>query len=118
MCDDDDALLFSRLVATAFLSRTLSLMVYPFVVGVGVAAAAMAARGALHVVEVAKTNPELQRQMMAAAAGFRGMSNAIPSLSAIFSRGAAGFDATMSRREAAQILGIRCAARSRSKSMP
>ena len=82
-------------------------MVYPLVVGVGVAAAAMAARGALHVAEVARTNPELQRQLGAAAAGFRGMGNAIPSLASIFSRGATGFEATMSRREAAQILGVR-----------
>ena len=47
--------------------------------------------------------------MNAAAAGFRGMGNAFPSwaqLMAMSGKGA-GFESTMSRREAAAILGIR-----------
>ena len=83
-------------------------MVYPFLVGLGVAAAAMTARGALEAAKHIRHSPELMRQVNAAAAGFRGMSNAFPSLSQLMNAGkGAGFEATMSRREAAQILGIR-----------
>ena len=82
---------------------------YPLLVGIGVAAVAMGARGVLEVAKHAKSNPELLRQMNAAAAGFRGMGNAFPSwaqLMAMSGKGA-GFESTMSRREAAAILGIR-----------
>ena len=81
---------------------------YPLLVGIGVAAVAMGARGALEAAKVVRANPELSRQAMAAAAGFRGMANAFPTLSQMMAAGrGAGFEATMSRREAAQILGIR-----------
>ena len=84
-------------------------MVYPFLVGLGVAGAAMAARAALQGVQHVKSNPELMRQAVAIGAGFRAMPNVFPQLSQfIRSRGGAGgFEATMSRREAAQILGVR-----------
>ena len=84
-------------------------MVYPFLVGLGVAGAAMAARAALQGVQHVKSNTELMRQAVAIGAGFRAMPNAFPQLSQfIRSRGGAGgFEATMSRREAASILGIR-----------
>ena len=83
-------------------------MVYPLLVGIGVAAVAMTARAGLEAAKHVKHSPELSRQAYAAAAGFRGMANAFPSLSQMMagSKGA-GFDATMSRREAAAILGIR-----------
>lgn len=81
---------------------------YPFFVGVGVAAAAMTARAALHAAEHVKSNPELKRQMAAAGAGFRGMANAMPSLRDMLkSNASGGFEATMSRSEAASILGVR-----------
>ena len=81
---------------------------YPFLVGLGVAAVAMTARAGIETFKHAKGNPELLRQMNAAAAGFRGMQNAFPSLSQLFSSSkGGGFEATMSRREAAAILGIR-----------
>ena len=84
------------------------LAMYPLLVGVGVAAAAMTARGALEAAKVVRQNPELLRQANAAAAGFRGMANAFPTLSQLMSAGkGAGFEATMSRREAASILGVR-----------
>ena len=59
-------------------------MVYPFFVGLGVAAVAMTARAGLEAAKHAKGNPELMR------AGRPG-----------------GFEATMSRSEAAKILGVR-----------
>ena len=84
------------------------LAMYPLLVGVGVAAAAMTARRALEAAKVVRQNPELLRQANAAAAGFRGMANAFPTLSQLMSAGkGAGFEATMSRREAASILGVR-----------
>ena len=83
-------------------------MVYPFIAGVGVAAVALAARAGLQAVEAAKANPEVMRQMGAAAAGFRGMSNAFPTLQELMRAGRpGGFEATMSRSEAAKILGVR-----------
>lgn len=83
-------------------------MVYPLLVGLGVAAAAMTAKAGLNAAKNMKGNPELMRQANAAAAGFRGMANAFPSLSQLMSAGkGSGFDATMSRREAAAILGVR-----------
>lgn len=88
-------------------------MATPFLIGCGVAAAAYAARGALVVAESAKTNPELMRQLGATAAGFRGMGNAfkMPTfMSQMMGRSTdGGFEAAMSRREASQILGVRCA---------
>ena len=86
-------------------------MATPFLIGCGVAATAYAARGLLVVAESAKANPEVMRQMGAAAAGFRGMGNAfkLPSFlqQMMSSSTDGGFQATMSRREASQILGIR-----------
>ena len=88
-------------------------MATPFLIGCGVAAAAYAARGALVAAQSVKANPEVMRQFTAAAAGFRGMGNAFK-MPAFMSQMMAkatdgGFAATMSRREASQILGIRCA---------
>ena len=81
---------------------------YPFLVGLGVAAAAMTARAGLEAAKHVRGNPELMRQANAAAAGFRGMANAFPTLSQLMAAGkGGGFEATMTRREAAQILGIR-----------
>ena len=83
-------------------------MVYPLLVGMGVAAVAMTARAGLEAAKHAKGNPELMRQMNAAAAGFRGMSNAFPTLSELMRAGRpGGFEAKMSRSEAAKILGVR-----------
>jgi hypothetical protein len=92
-------------------------MATPFLIGCGVAAAAYAARGALMVAESAKANPELKRQLGAAAAGFRGMGHAfkVPDFvtQAMGRSTDGGFEATMSRNEAGKILGIRCAAHAR-----
>ena len=83
-------------------------MVYPFLVGLGVAGVAMAARGTLQAVQHVKSNPELMKQAVAIQAGFRAMPNAFPNLSQFLkSRSAGGFESAMSRREAAQILGVR-----------
>ena len=83
-------------------------MVYPFLVGVGVAAVAMTARAGLEAAKHARSNPELMLQLNAVAAGFRGMRNAFPGLSQMMaSSKLSGFEATMSRREAASILNIR-----------
>lgn len=88
-------------------------MATPFLIGCGVAAAAYAARGALVAAEHMQGNPEVRRQLGAAAAGFRGMGNAfkMPSFMAQAMGRASdgGFEATMTRREASQILGIRYA---------
>eukprot|EP00900_Chrysochromulina_parva_P003323 jgi/Chrpa1/12992/Chrysochromulina_OHIO_Genome00007989-RA len=85
-------------------------MATPFLIGCGVAAAAYAARGALMVAESAKANPELKRQLGAAAAGFRGMGHAfkVPDFvtQAMGRSTDGGFEATMSRNEAGKILGI------------
>jgi len=82
-------------------------MVAPFIAGLGVAGAAMAAKYGIQAFQTAKSNPEVMRQMGAAAAGFRGMGNAFPSISSML-RGnvKGGFEAKMTRGEAAQILGI------------
>jgi hypothetical protein len=110
-CARDDACL----VVVAKLS--CAHMATPFLIGCGVAAAAYAARGALMVAESAKANPELKRQLGAAAAGFRGMGHAfkVPDFvtQAMGRSTDGGFEATMSRNEAGKILGIRCAARAR-----
>jgi DnaJ family protein C protein 19 len=83
-------------------------MVYPLLAGLGVAAVAMTARAGLEAAKHIKHNPELMRQANAAAAGFRGMANAFPTLSQLMSAGkGGGFEATMTRREAAAILCIR-----------
>eukprot|EP00965_Chrysotila_dentata_P244977 6206280-Pleurochrysis_carterae.AAC.1 len=85
----------------------------PLLAGLGVAGAAYAVKGALHIGQRIKANPEIAKNMNAAAAGARAVGQRFK-LSAIteqfaFVRGphAVGFDATMNRREAAQILGIR-----------
>jgi DnaJ family protein C protein 19 len=92
----------------SFLRAADARMVYPFFVGLGVAAVAVTARAGLEAAKHAKGNPELMRQMNAAAAGFRGMANAFPSLQELMRAGRpGGFEATMSRSEAAKILGVR-----------
>jgi DnaJ family protein C protein 19 len=81
-----------------------------FLAGCGVAAAAMVTKYGLQAAQNLKSNPEVARQLGAAAAGFRGMGNAfrMPAALSQFFGGstAGGFEATMSRREAGQILGI------------
>ena len=110
-CARDDACLVVGANSRAWTMTT------PFLIGCGVAAAAYAARGALMVAESAKANPELKRQLGAAAAGFRGMGHAfkVPDFvtQAMGRSTDGGFEATMSRNEAGKILGIRCAARAR-----
>ena len=89
-------------------------MASAFLAGCGVAAVAYAAKGALHVAERVKANPEAMKNMGAAAEGARAVASKlgpeeVQSILHSFRKGAAaaGFDAKMSRREAAQILGIR-----------
>jgi len=84
----------------------------PFLVGCGVAAVAYAARGALVVGQRLQQNPETMKTAQAAAAGFRAVGDRFR-MSAITDRiaqmrggAACGFEASMSRREAAQILGV------------
>jgi len=81
-------------------------MATPFIVGLGVAAAATAARAAIPAVEALRTNPEVKRQFGAAAAGFGGMRSAFRMPAIFGGSGAGGFEATMSRREASQILDV------------
>ena len=85
-------------------------MASAFLAGLGVAGAAMGAKHGLKAAEGFRSNPEVMRQLNAAAAGFRAMPNAIKMpevLSQMMGRStASGFEATMSRREAAHILGI------------
>eukprot|EP00967_Tisochrysis_lutea_P005310 scaffold6344_cov27-Tisochrysis_lutea.AAC.2 len=83
----------------------------PFLVGCGVAAAAYAARGAILVGQRLQQNPETMKTAQAAAAGFRAVGDSFR-LSAFTDRiaqmrggSACGFEATMTRREAAKILG-------------
>ena len=90
-------------------------MATPFLVGRGGAGAAMAAKHGLKVAESLASNPEAMKTMGAAGAGFRAMgaklnpANLSEKLGALFPKGkhAGGFDATMNRREAALILGVR-----------
>ena len=90
-------------------------MATPFLVGLGVAGAAMAAKHGLKVAESLASNPEAMKTMGAAGAGFRAMgaklnpANLSEKLGALFPKGkhAGGFDGTMTRREAALILGVR-----------
>jgi hypothetical protein len=82
-------------------------MTSPFIMGLGVASAAMIARGALALGKQAKANPEFMRQAGAAAEGFKGMKGAFKVPSFLRGSAEAGFDTTMSRGEAAKILGIR-----------
>mmetsp|Transcript_35493 Transcript_35493/g.60852 ORF Transcript_35493/g.60852 Transcript_35493/m.60852 type:complete len:139 (+) Transcript_35493:67-483(+) len=86
-------------------------MAGPFVTGLGIAAVAMTARGALQVAEKVRHNPEALKHAQAAAAGMKGMGNVfknLPGLGSMLGGNAGkGFEATMSRREAAQILGVR-----------
>lgn len=76
--------------------------------GIGVAGVAMGAKYALRAAEHISANPAYMKQAGAAAAGFKGMGNAFKmpaALQGFFKGGSgAGFEATMSRREAAQIL--------------
>ena len=82
-------------------------MATPFILGCGVAACAMAARGALAVGSKMRNNPEVMKQASAAAAGFKGMGSVFRMPSFLAGNAKAGFEAAMSRREAAKILGIR-----------
>eukprot|EP00308_Calcidiscus_leptoporus_P025909 CAMPEP_0119399602 /NCGR_PEP_ID=MMETSP1334-20130426/141438_1 /TAXON_ID=127549 /ORGANISM="Calcidiscus leptoporus, Strain RCC1130" /LENGTH=141 /DNA_ID=CAMNT_0007423497 /DNA_START=398 /DNA_END=823 /DNA_ORIENTATION=- len=86
---------------------------YPLLAGIGVAGVAYAAKGALHVSQRLRANPEAVKNLNAAAAGARAVGERF-SLSSLreqfaFMKGpsALGFDAVMNRREAAQILGVR-----------
>ena len=85
-------------------------MASAFFVGLGVAGAAMVTKHGLKAAEGLRSNPEVMRQLNAAAAGFRAMPNAVKMpevLSQMMGRSTtSGFEATMSRREASQILGI------------
>ena len=76
----------------------------------------MVAKYGLKAVQKLSANPESMQQMQAAAAGFRAVGSKfrVPNLKNMpFMRGAgaSGFEPTMTRREAAQILGIRCVGR-------
>lgn len=85
----------------------------PFLIGCGVAAAAYATRGALTVGQMLAENPNTAKTAQAAAAGFRAVGNrfklsSIAEQVAVMRGGAAvGFDASMSRSEAAKILGLK-----------
>lgn len=82
----------------------------PILIGFGVAGAAMAARGVLHATQHVRANPEYMKQATAAAAGFKGIGNVfkLSNYTSMFGE-TAGFEATMSRSEAAKILGVRFA---------
>ena len=97
-------------------SRRSRAQATPFLVGLGVAGTAMVAKYGLKAVQKLSANPESMQQMQAAAAGFRAVGSKfrVPNLKNMpFMRGAgaSGFEPTMTRREAAQILGIRCVRR-------
>ena len=84
-------------------------MATPFIVGCSVAAVAYGARAALPVVQQLRSNPEVARQLGAAAAGFRGMGNAFQPTMLLRMMGrdtGGGFDAAMSRGEASKILEV------------
>lgn len=86
-------------------------MASAFLVGLGVAGSAMVVKHGLRAAEHMSSNPEAMRQLTAIACGFRGMKNVFrmpAALQAMMGRGAVkgGFNATMSRHEASQILGI------------
>lgn len=87
-------------------------MATPFILGLGVAASAIVAKQGIKVGQKLAENPEYLKKMQATAAGFKGMKGAfkMPNLGAFTGKftgnTAGGFDATMSRGEAAKILGI------------
>eukprot|EP00966_Prymnesium_polylepis_P128290 2967097-Prymnesium_polylepis.3 len=91
-------------------------MATPFLMGLGVAGAAMAARAGLIAVERVAANPEYLKQAGAAAAGVRGMGGVFKNLpnqmglgGMFASESSTGFNSVMNRTEAAKILGVRCA---------
>jgi len=92
-------------------------MATPFFVGCGVAAGAMALRGALHLAQHVKV-PNMASNMGAAAPNWQAASAAAQKLyvdaaSRLKGGSPGGFEKQMTRREAASILGIKCAPRSR-----
>ena len=89
-------------------------MATPFLMGLGVASAAMVARMGLVAAERMAANPEYMKQAGAAAAGVKGMGNVFRKIPETIGLGnlfaaetATGFNATMNRTEAAKILGVR-----------
>lgn len=89
-------------------------MATPFLMGLGVAGAAMVARAGLVAAERVAANPEYLKQATAAGAGVRGMGNVFKNIPSKIGFGnlfagesATGFNATMNRTEAAKILGVR-----------
>ena len=83
-------------------------MTSAFAIGCGVAGAAYALKGVLHVGSKLAQNPEAMKQAAALGAGLRGVGSVfkVPSFLS-FTKHAGGFDAVMNRREAALILNCR-----------
>ena len=83
-------------------------MTSAFVVGCGVAGAAYALKGVLHVGSKVAQNPEAMKQAAALGAGLKGAGGVfrMPSFMS-FTKHAGGFDAAINRREAALILNCR-----------
>ena len=83
-------------------------MTSAFVIGCGVAGAAYALKGVLHVGSKVAQNPEAMKQATALGAGLKGAGSVfrMPSFMS-FTKHAGGFDAAMNRREAALILNCR-----------
>ena len=83
-------------------------MTSAFAIGCGVAGAAYALKGVLHVGSKLAQNPEAMKQAAALGAGLRGAGSVfkVPSFLS-FTKHAGGFDAVMNRREAALILNCR-----------
>ena len=84
-------------------------MASAFLVGCGVAGAAYALKGAIHVGQKLQQNPEAMKQAAAIGAGLKGVGSVfkVPSFLS-WTKHAGGFDAAMNRREAALILNVRC----------
>ena len=83
-------------------------MTSAFVVGCGVAGAAYALKGVIHVGGKVAQNPEAMKQAAALGAGLKGAGGVfrMPSFMS-FTKHAGGFDAAINRREAALILNCR-----------
>ena len=85
----------------------------PFLVGLGVAGAAYAAKFGLKAVNTIAENPNAKKTLHAAAAGFRAVGEQFSPANLAkhmpFNRGPAthGFESTMTKKEAALILGVR-----------
>ena len=88
--------------------RVAEPMTSAFAIGCGVAGAAYALKGVLHVGSKLAQNPEAMKQAAALGAGLRGAGSVfkVPSFLS-FTKHAGGFDAVMNRREAALILNCR-----------